>query len=295
MKSQRGIALIQVLLISGIIGLLMLQIGLTAREQVARAEALAQRADLQLKAQSHESAIVFSMLTQPLIARPESANPYAAAWNFMGRPFVVNDVTFRLQDESGRLRVPLYGSEDFERLLVAIGVEAGRARRLGQQLLSLQGTAPRLRALGEDAGMAGSSPSAPQPLQVLQELRLLPDMDEELYLRVKPLLTLYPTPGLNPLTAPGELLTPRMSESQLAGVLEARQSGELDQLAYWRLTGIEADERSSFATGPAVTVELELEGMDARVQRTTTFIVRPYTVVPLAVWQRTAESDRNSR
>jgi type II secretory pathway component PulK len=277
------------LLISGIIGLLMLQMGLTARQQVANAQALADRAELQLAAQSRESALLYTLLTEPLIQVAESKNPYVAAWNFRGEPFTVDGVTFSIQDESGRLRVPLYGADEFTRLLAGLGVDESRAHRLGAQLMQLQGIIPRLRTLGIDTGAAERAPAGRHPLQEMNELRLLPDMDEALFSRLRPLMTLYPTPGFNPLTAPQALIQAQLSESQAAGVRDARAVGQLDSLALWKLTGIQPDEVTVVSPGPGLTIQLDLEVAGKKVRRATTFIVRPYQSDALAVWQRSVQ------
>jgi general secretion pathway protein K len=293
MKRQRGIALIQVLLITGIIGLLMLQMGLTAREQVARAQALADRAELQLAAQSRESALLYSLLTEPLAQDPESANPYAAAWNFHGVPFVVDGITFTIQDESGRMRVPLLDSRNFESLLHSLGVEPDRAKALGRELMTLQGTVPVQRALGEEVARQGTVAPGKYPLQDLGELRLLPSMDEELYRRLRPLLTLYPTPGFNPMTAASVLLDAQMTKSQVTGVVDARGQNSLDQSTLWKLTGAQADEQTVLLPGPGLTVHLEMELRGRRAVRTTTVSVRPYSTEPLGVWQRSTGRDQD--
>ena len=289
MNGQRGIALIQVLLIAGIIGLLMAQLGLTAKEQVARAKLLDDRATLQLGALSRESALVYSLLTEPWQQRPASTNPYAAAWNFVGEPFTVDGITFTIQDESGRLRVPLYGSQEFESVLAGVGVEQGRARRIGAQLLELQGVATRLRGLEEQSSVDAPGTSRGYPLQDLAELRLLPDMDDELYSRLRPLLTLYPTPGFNPLTAPAELLAAQLTPSEWQGLQDARASGQLDALTFMKLTGIQPDEMVTFSPGPAFEVDIAFEHGGSRIERNTTIIVRPYQVEPVAVWQRSVD------
>jgi general secretion pathway protein K len=284
MMRQRGIALIQVLLITGIIGLLMLQMGLTAREQVARAQALADRAELQLAAQSRESALLYSLLTETLVRNPQSDNPYAAAWNFHGEPFTVDGITFSIQDESGQLRVPDHQpGGTFERLLQGLGVDPSRARQLTQELMQLQGAERGMRALGE--GAAAALPGR-YPLQDLGQLRLLPSMDSNLFQRLRPLLTLYPTPGFNPTTAPTAVLAAHMTRSQASGVAQSRAGGELDALSLWKLTGTQADELTVLAPGPGLTVRLEMSLRDARTTRVTTFVVRPYQAEPLAVWQR---------
>jgi hypothetical protein len=120
-------------------------------------------------------------------------------------------------------------------------------------------------------------------------------MDLELYRRLRPLLTLYPTPGFNPTTAPPDLLKAQMTTSQVAGVKDARNSGTLDTLQLWKLTGVMADENTVLAPGPALTVRLEMDAGETRVLRTTTFIVRPYASEPLAVWQQVRGEDEDGR
>ena len=289
MSRQRGIALIQVLLITGIIGLLMLQMGLTAREQVARAQALADRAELHLAAQSRESALLYSLLTEPLAQDPTSDNPYAVAWNVHGVPFVVDGITFTIQDESGRMRVPDQDGADFEQLLLGLEVAPDRARRLTRELMELQGSQVQTRALGEADPAAASPGGGLYPLQDLSQLRLLPGMDPALFARLRPLLTLYPTPGFNPTTAPRELLAAQLTASQSRGLADARADRAVDALTLWKLTGSQADETTVLAPGPGLTVRLEMGLRQAHTTRTTTFMVRPYEAEAVAVWQRSRD------
>ena len=293
MRRDRGIALIQVLLVTGIIALLMLQMGLTAREQVARAQALVDRAEVQLAAQSRESALLYTLLTEQLVRVPDSENPYVAVWNFHGEPFTVDGITFSIQDESGRMQVPLLHSRDFESMLHSLGVEPDRAKALGRELMTLQGAVPVQRALGEEVAREGNVAPGRYPLQDVGELRLLPSMDEDLYRRLRPLLTLYPTPGFNPLTAPSALLDAQMTKSQVTGVVDARGKDALDAGTLWKLTGAQSDEQTVLLPGPGLTVHLEMELRGRRAVRTTTVSVRPYTSEPLGVWQRSTGRDQD--
>jgi hypothetical protein len=113
-------------------------------------------------------------------------------------------------------------------------------------------------------------------------------MDEALYQRLRPLLTLYPTPGFNPMTARAELLDAQLTDSQAKGVTEARARNELDQNTLWKLAGSEADETTILIPGPGLTVRLEMELRDRRAVRSGTVSVRPYSAEPLGVWQRVA-------
>jgi hypothetical protein len=269
------VALIQVLLMAGIMGLLMLQIQLAARQQLSNAKAISERAEAMLLAQSSESALMFSLLTSPLEPLPSSENPFAAAWNFRGEPFRVGNATFMIQDESGLQPVPMFGSDDFVKALLSVGVESGRARALGEQLMELQG-----------ADSSGGRRAPLYPLQAQQQLLLLPGMDKELYERLRHIVTLYPTPGFNWLTAPAELQRLGLTESQVRGVEELRRSGDLNAMSRWRLTKKEEDERAVSSPGPGLRVTVNVENDGAFFSRTTTYIVRPYATDALGVWQR---------
>ena len=143
-------------------------------------------------------------------------------------------------------------------------------------------------------GRASPEPGRGYPLQDLAELKLLPDMSEDLYLRLRPLLTLYPTPGFNPMTAPPELLRAQLSDSQLRGLADARDAGEVDMLALMKITGVQPDEMTVFSAGPALELGLRIERGDSRVERRSTIIVRPYQSVPVAVWQRSGNEEQGS-
>lgn len=278
MRLQRGIALVQVLLVAGIISLLMLQMSLTAREHLARARALSDRAESMLAAQSHESSLIYTLLTQPMAQDPASDNPYVARWNFRGEPFEVGGVTISIQDESGLPRVPLYGPRAFVDVLVATGVESGRALRLGEQLMQVQ------------MGAAQSSGETPAfPLQAQEQLRWLPDMDDELYDRLRGLTTLYPTPGFNWLTAPRALRSMGLTQSQLEGFEQLERTGDLNRLSIWKVAGIEADEFKVFTPGPAMRLSVGVNVNGAMAQRRTTMVIRPYVDESVVVWQRESE------
>jgi type II secretory pathway component PulK len=159
--------------------------------------------------------------------------------------------------------------------------------------MALQGAVPVQRALGEEVARQRNVAPGKYPLQDLGELRLLPSMDEELYRRLRPLLTLYPTPGFNPLTAPSALLDAQMTKSQVTGVVDARGKDALDAGTLWKLTGAQGDEETVLLPGPGLTVHLEMELRGRRAVRTTTVIVRPYTTDPLGVWQRSTGRDQD--
>ena len=280
---QHGVALVQVLLVTAIIMLLVMQLSLTANEQVRRAQALKDRSEAALYMHSREVAMLYTLLTETLVPAQESTNPYAASWNFYGEPFVVDGLEFALQDQSGLMGFPISETSDFERLLAVLGLSSTQARALADRLGQWIGISPLRGGQASDAMMRGG---AGDPVQYFGEMRFLEGMDEALYGRLAELMTLYPTPAFNPLTAPEPLLRMRMSESTLAAVLDARRNGELDEGRLWQIARIGADETIIPSVGPGIGVRIEGEYRGVALRRNLVVGVRPYEQQPLAVWSR---------
>jgi general secretion pathway protein K len=281
MRRQNGVALVQVLLVTTIIILLVMQLSLTAAEQVRRAQALQDRSEASLYLHSREVALLYTLLTEPLVPSSGTDNPYAANWNFHGEPFVVDGLEITLQDQSGRMVFPVSHVGDFERLLGVLGVGPTQAREIAARLAHWMGIGSSDGSLPGDAMMRGGSGDS---LQYFGELRFLAGMDEQLYGKLAQLMTLYPTPGFNPLTAPAELLRLQMSESVLNTVLDARRSGELDQYRLWDLARIGASESVVIYSGPGIGIRVVGEYRGVALRRQQVWGVTPHRSEPLALW-----------
>lgn len=114
MRPTRGVALVLVLAVTGVLALLIVQIGLNQRSHVAQAQRLLDRSEASLKLYSVENAVLYSMLTRERNANPVDIagdNPFAKSWNFSGAPFEVGGNTIRLQDLGGLFALPLPGNQ----------------------------------------------------------------------------------------------------------------------------------------------------------------------------------------
>jgi len=280
---QCGVALVQVLLVTAIIMLLVMQLSLTAADQVQRAQALKDRSEASLHLHSREVAMLYTLLTEPLLPLQESSNLYAAGWNFHGEPFVVDGLEFVLQDQSGLMRFPISGVSDFEDLLSTLGVSSREARDIAGRLGHWLGIAlPGGRQPG-DAMMRGATGD---PVQYFGELKFLAGMDEQLYRQLAELMTLYPTIGFNPLTAPVPLLRMRMPESTLGAIIEARRNGELDRDRLWQIARIGADETTLLLSGPGIGIRIAGEYRGVTLRRQFVVGVQPHDRQPLTSWSR---------
>ena len=282
-QRQSGVALIQVLLVTAIILLLVVQLSLTAAQQVRRAQALQTRSEATLFLQSRESAMLYTLLTEPLIHNPKSVNPYVASWNFFGEPFSIDGIEIRLQDQSGLMRFPTTGTYEFEALIETLGYAPRDARRIGSQLASWIGLPSPASGAGISSETRGDTSGA---VQYFGELRLLGGIDEPLYSELAQLMTLFPTPGFNPLTAPAPLLRLRMSGDAANAVLRARARRELDTNRLWDIARIGTDETTVPFTGPGIAIELAGDYKGVALRRRLIVSIDPYGTQPLAVWSR---------
>lgn len=272
-----------VLLVTAIIILLVMQLSLTASEQVRSAQALQDRSEAALYLHSREAALLYTLLTEPLFPASETANPYAANWNFHGEPFEIDGLEVRMQDQSGLMRFPSTGVSEFRKLLAELGLGPARARSLSESLAQWIGV-QRPGGSRSNGGMMRGGTGG--PVQYFAELRALGGVDDELYERLAQLMTLYPTPGFNPLTAPAELLRLRMPESALAAVLDARRGGTLDENRLWSIAGVAADETVLPSTGPGVGIQLKGEYLGVVLRRSVVARIDPYDEEPLGYWSR---------
>lgn len=282
-RREDGVALIQVLFVTAIILLLVMQLSLTAREQVRRAQALQTRSEGTLFLQSRESALLYTLLTESLFPDPKSLNPYVASWNFFGESFTVDDIEIRLQDQSGLMRMPTNSTREFEALIEILGYSPREARRISAQLDNWLGLSSKYANPATSGAMPARGGRA---IQYFGELRLIDGIDEALYRELAELMTLFPTPGFNPLTAPAPLLQLRMSRDAADAVLGARARGKLDQDRLWDIARVGADETTVLFPGPGIGIELAGDYEGVALQRRLMVRIDPYDPEPLAVWSR---------
>lgn len=283
MRFQRGVALVQVLLVTAIILLLVMQLSLLGREQVRRAQALLDRSEANLYLHSREVALLYTLLTEPLVPSAEGGNPYAAAWNFHGTPFEVDGLEFRLQDQSGLMRIPAHGFERYRKLLLSLGAGPNRARELAEALDQWQALGGRQAGRAGNAKMRGGVGGA---VQYFGELQLVEGMDETLYRQLAELMTLYPATAFNPLTAPAALLAAELPASTVSAIERLRARGELDAAQLWRLSGVDTDDQTLMITGPGIGIEINGEYKGVVLRRHLVVGIQPHQQVPLTLWSR---------
>ena len=268
---QSGVALVLVLMVTGVLALLMLQFALTAREHTGRAQKLVARATADLALQSAKAQTLFLLLTKPLESTAgdsESGRP--EGWNFLGRPFQVGAAEVALQDLNGLVPMTQPGDPlgDYARMLRAVGVPPERVRvavaRLGESL------APPLAA----------------PLQELDELAHISGLTAAEIARLRDITTLYPVRLFNPLTATPGALQIRYADTTLQSLLTLRERNKLDAGAFASVTGQGTDELLAFIAGPGFRVTMRVSSAGVVAAEELTITVLPYGLDPLDLWSQ---------
>lgn len=250
----RGVALIQVLLITALLLLLMIQLTKDGQRQVAVAQQWQDKSQALLLLEDAKELLLFELLTRERTTSDESA--VTRRWNFFGNPFyLANGVRVRIYDE-GSLPSLFYSSDIIERMLVKQGVSAEDARASVQALMLWQGAN---ESIPVPAGWRG------KPIQFFGELDFIPGVNAGLIPRH--LVTSQPVKYFNPLMAPRELLAALLPDDRLNALISAREQGVLTNEVLRSMESIGVIDNAILASGNILHLELIASYNDVSVTR----------------------------
>lgn len=268
-KTQNGVVVLIVLSILAVIGILLLQVSLNARDELARAQALVDRAEGALRLREAEADLAMALVTLPWRGGDEtrSGNPLARVWRFDGQAFEVGDVTLNLQDVNGLFVIPqpgyTAGLVSMPRLLMNVGVNPARA----------EGAVKRLAKQLEGPGG--------WPVRDVGELVSGEGLDRREVERVRAVLTVSPRARFNPATASPAVLSALFSGPVGEALVALRRQGELSEAAANKVLVNVDPELTVFAAGPAVRVTLSVRRGEVSVVRESEWEVAPYETLPI--------------
>lgn len=257
MKSQQGVALIQVLLISFMLIVLTVQLSKESREQVKTAIAIKQRSEKLVTALSTIEQSKFFLLT-------ESREQFMA-WGdgkpvgFFGEPVKLDDeLQLVLQDEAGLLSLP-YSEETLVAWLDG-------QQRLVDDVKHWQGSASvEIQDGNRRNGL----------MPVLAETSLLPGW-ENIDLSV---LTHLPTAYFSLVNAPEKLLK-KIYANQADELIAARNSGKLSS-SFIRGSGLDVDADLMVLEPSEITRVKVIVGHENKLMRSRKFVVDPGSYTPI--------------
>ncbi|MBV2127787.1 general secretion pathway protein GspK [Arsukibacterium indicum] len=283
-SSQRGIALIQVLLLSVLLSVILMSMNYQARQHIRLAEAVQQYTAAAMALQSAEAEILFSMLSQQPYQLEQGILAEAPDWNFYGTPFMFHGVELTIHDTSGLLNAAMPN----EALLARFTEQHAGSQALGNQIAAAladwqdRDNTPRLD--GAEQPDYSNVTVRNGPLQYTEELLFIKGVTPQLYAQLAPLLSFF-TQGVNVNQQPETLWRLYLPENQVQELSRLRRSGTLTAELFESLTAMSIDEFSRFSFGPAYRIGFTVKNADVRLSRELTLRFMPYQRQPFDIYE----------
>jgi general secretion pathway protein K len=279
---QQGVALIQVLLLSAILGLMALQFTLSSRQQVSIANDFKDKIAAEVELRTSLNQVLLALLTVPTNewnTEMQNNNPITSKWSFNGQLFEIKpDVFVSIQDLNGL--ISLYGqrqSVQLFNLLKSLGYTDASSRVIVDDLAFWQGLTK-----GQGTTLLNESVRSNYFINKA-ELKFILKGDVELYHQLSPLVTTYPTTYFNPLTAPSLVLKSMLNEDVFNEIEILRKAGKLTSTRYLELNPGFDDDTLILVPGRRFEVTVNVKKGHAVAKRTLIWYIRPQSKVPV-VW-----------
>ncbi len=190
------------------------------------------------------------------------------------------DVQVALFDEQGKIDLNEAGPELLQGLLRAVGVAEDEARVLSDAILDWRDEDDERRPLGAEAdeyALHGLSPPGNRPFARPQELRLVLGIDEALYARLAPALTVLSRKAeINPLLAPPLVLQalPGLTPETIEAFVEQRRRSHAEGSPPPELPGVPPELLTLTAAGFNYAVDIEVVASSRSISRQRVWLSR---------------------
>ncbi|WP_297821238.1 type II secretion system protein GspK [uncultured Paraglaciecola sp.] len=278
MRKQRGVALIQVIIITSIILLLTIFFLSVAKSQVARAAALQAKSLAYMAQYSGKNRVLFGLLTKDSMQLREQG------WNFYGQAFSINEHTkVQLQDLNGLFSfITMTEATMLERLLQQY-LENKQATTIANSVMDWIDSDSVRRANGAEQNdyPAGITVRNAR-IQTFTELVYINGMSVEAEQALIANTTFQPTPFFNPMTAPEPVLAIYTQDSNKASeVIALQQTINFNRKEVRDLSGLESDESIMYFIGPGYRITLTAQVENSYVGKIFEYGIFPYDIFPV--------------
>ncbi|MFQ3189626.1 MAG: general secretion pathway protein K [Paraglaciecola sp.] len=279
---QKGIALIQVLLLTGILTVLLLYFTQTARQQVALANYANQRAQALVNMHTAKNQILFRLLTEQKLEQNSVTNQNetdSINWNFYGEPFAVaKGVTATLQDQSGLLSAHFLDTEIVEQILLTQRIAPAQVTTALQRLLDWQDIDTLTENFAaEQSVFAGNARNGHMP--DLTDVIHITGINNDLYNVLQQILTIHYAGRFNPMTAPDLILKSLVTEDVYKQVNNMRTKAPMSKQTFSMLTGINEDDYFWFTPSNFLRLTINSQQGQVNVSQSYMILVNPYASV----------------
>jgi general secretion pathway protein K len=275
---NKGIALIQVLLITGIISILALYFSATAREQVKLAQLATERAEAILAIKTAQSRLLMTLLTQLREPNVNTADDISSQWNFYGEPFELkNEVSANIQDQGGLMGIGFPDPKLIKDILEQNGADGTLGPVITDSLLDWQDADRLTRINGAEQGSYELGPRNAS-ISLHQEVSQVRGMSAALWHKFGAIFTLYQRGPFNPMAAPPEILTGLIGRDRAAEYLAQRKSAPITAKSFSAMTGLQESMEQIFYPGNVMEITLRARRGEVILNKTMMLELDPYAV-----------------
>lgn len=280
LRSQRGIALIQVLIIAIILTMLGIFINQSVREQVNIASTIKSSQEANILLETVEAELLHAMLTNKRYQKSDSENSFVKNWNFHNKTFSINEnVTIELQDLSGLLSINYMNQAVARRLFAELGHEEEDVRVFLDSLKDWKDKDDLKHLNGAESDYYEKQGKQVPRNGYLQSMSEIHNVRSSEFLSIsqwKQYFSLGLVSRLNPLNAPDLLLKAFLNDEQAwKQVIQLREQNQLNMLSFYQATGIEAGESVTFATGRLIKVNIMVNIENNKLSKSFRVELRP--------------------
>ncbi|QYJ74053.1 hypothetical protein [Shewanella sp. FJAT-52076] len=278
-SKQKGVALLQVLLLTAILTLMALYFVAVAKSNVNKSIEMGNVAAAELKLQTVQSELLFELLTQQtnaLLAQEPQKRTFSSRWNFYAKPFEPEPgVTVELQDVNGLVSVISSANlMPFKQLLRYFKVSPTNESGIINELLQWQSPHPGAGAVSQPEfrhdAMAG-----------IEDILKFESVGDELGNKLLPLIYPWEKSLFNPLVAPDTILRATYGDEMAAQLTKLREEGLLNARRFTELTGLSDDDEFIFQVGRRFRVKITVSVGGAVVMYSGFWYIRPENDAPV--------------
>jgi len=286
MIKQRGIALIQVLLITAILSVLALYLTTTAKNQIRVTQWTNDKADALVAMHNAESNLLFTLLTESKTrnsAIPIDNSVIAPVqsilvnWNFFNKPFTVSrQVSIAMQDQSALINLHFPNRDILTALIISQGYSSNQANVIVDNLLDWQDLDSIPRVNGFEGNQSDITAIRNGALPSVYDLRFIEAISPELQKVLINNSTIYSKGSFNPTNSPLELLIALSNAATALKVIELRETKQLTKRKFTQLTGIRENDDTFFYPSNYVSITLSSRVGDSVIKKIITIHINPY-------------------
>lgn len=282
MNLQRGIALIQVLIIAFILSMLGLYIMQSTRDQIKTTYTIQHAADLRIKIETAEAKVINALLSEFKFENKESENQVVSQWNFYYKPFELDSVQVQIQDLNGLISLNITDKQLLYDTLAELQIERENINEFVDSLADWKDENDIKRRSGAERNhyeMQGKPGPRNGYIQSMAEVSYINKSEVLTKNQFNKYFTVESVAGFNPSLAPELILKSYVKDdTKVAKLIELRDNGQLTKHSFYDIVPGDTGEFINFLSGSTYSIKLTAKMHNQKVTKKFTIKLRARSI-----------------